>query len=108
MLTILDPRRVASLPGLGIALVRLLDDGGLVARYRAKIGSATINSAQLEAALFVFICSCARFRSLSGDSKVSLQRVEDTVFAMLESVCDGNRLVKVGEWVCRIPNNLSS
>lgn len=98
MLTILDPRRVASLPALGITLVRLLDDGGLVARYRAKVGSAAINTAQLEAALFVFICACARLRSVSADSKVSLQRVEDTVFAMLESVCDGNHLVKVGEW----------
>jgi hypothetical protein len=98
MVTILDPKRVANLPALGINLVRLLDDGGLVARYRAEIGSAAISTAQLEAALFVFICSCARLRSLSADSKVSLQRVEDIVFAMLESVCDGNRLVRIGEW----------
>src|SRR6266850_2902064 len=98
MVTILDPKRVANLPALGINLVRLLDDGGLVARYRAEIGSAAISTAQLEAALFVFICSCARLRSLSADSKVSLQRVEDIVFAMLESVCDGNHLVRIGEW----------
>jgi len=98
MVTILDPRRVASLPGLGNRLVRLLDDGGLVSRYGAKIGSGTISTEQLEAALFVFICSCARLRSLSSDSKVSQQAVEETVFAMLESVSNGNRLVRLGEW----------
>ena len=98
MVTIFDPRRVASLPGLGSRLVRLLDDGGLVSRYSAKIGSAAISTEQLESALFVFICSCARLRSLSSDSKVSQQAVEETVFAMLESVSNGNRLVRLGEW----------
>jgi len=60
MVTILDARRVARLPALGIKLIRLLDDGDLVSHYRAKIDSAKVVMEQLEATLFVFVCSCAR------------------------------------------------
>jgi len=59
--------------------------------------SAAVIMEQLEAALFVFICSCARLRSLSPHSKLSQRTVEDTVFAMIEAVDDGNRLVAIGE-----------
>ena len=98
MVTILDPGRVARLPGVGIKLINLLDDGALVSQYRAKIDSGAVIVEQLEAALFVFICSCARLRSVSPHSKLSQRTVEDTVFAMIETVDNGNRLVAIGEW----------
>ena len=98
MVNILDARRVARLPRLGISLISLLDDGALVSQYRAKIDSAAVMMEQLEAALFVFICSCARLRSVSPHSKLSQRTVEDTVFAMIEAVDNGNSLVEIGEW----------
>src|SRR5712691_8169018 len=97
MVTILNARRVTRLPELGVQLIKLLDNGGLASAYRAKMDSAAVIMEQLEAALFVFICSCARLRSLSPHSKLSQRTVEDTVFAMIEAVDDGNRLVAIGE-----------
>ena len=97
MVTILNARRVTRLPELGVQLIKLLANGGLVSAYRAKMDSAAGTMEQLEAALFVFICSCARLRSLSPRSKLSQRTVEDTVFAMIEAVDDGNRLVTIGE-----------
>jgi hypothetical protein len=96
MVTILNARRVTRLPELGVQLIKLLDNGGLASAYRAKMDSAAVMMEQLEAALFVFICSCARLHSLSPRSKLSQRTVEDTVFAMIEAVDDGNRLVAIG------------
>ena len=106
-MTILNARRVTRLPELGTQLVKLLDSGGLVSAYRAKMNSAAVITEQLEAALFVFICSCARLRSMSPQSKLSQRTVEDTVFAMIEAVEDGNRLVAIGRCGLSISNNRS-
>jgi hypothetical protein len=97
MVTILNARRLTRLPELGVQLIKLLDNGGLVSAYRAKMDSAAVMMEQLEAALFVFICSCARLRSLSLQSKLSQRIIEDTVFAMIEAIDDGNRFVTIGE-----------